>query len=273
MAPSLRYTTAMNATHADVGTSLPAVSGYTPDWGQPYGFWKTLGVGAAIYTVTLYGSVMVSQLVQIALVPILQARFQSALSSSPDPSILEDGLPLAISSCIVGVLGSILVGIAVFLSDAPARAYFGAGTPRLRQTIAYVLSIAVLALAVQALAHSLGGFTRLDYWANVYRNTRPLFVLWLGTGLLGPLFEELFYRGFLFSGLRRSRLRIGGTIITTAALFALTHYRYGVFGVIWIFVLGLVFGIARHRSDTIRLPIVMHATYNLIFLAYNGAIA
>jgi hypothetical protein len=272
MALFLRYTTAMNATHADVGASPPAVPGYTPDWGQPYGFWKTLGIGAAIYTVTLYGSVMVSQLVQLALV-ILPAKFHLALSSSPDPSILEDGLPQAISSCMIGVLGSILVGIAVFLSDAPARAYFGAGTPRLRQTIAYVLSFAVLALAVQALAHSLGGFTRLDYWDNIYRSTRPLFVLWLGTGLLGPLFEELFYRGFLFSGLRRSRLGVSGTILTTAALFAITHYRYGVFGVIWIFLLGLVFGIARHRSDTIRLPILMHVTYNLIFLAYYGAIA
>lgn len=196
-----------------------------------------------------------------------------ALSSSPDPSILEDGLPLAISSCIIGVLGSILIGIAVFLSDAPARAYFGAGTPRFRQVVTYVLSFALVALAVHAAAHTFGDSARLDHWSNVYRNTRPLFVLWLGTGLLGPLFEELFYRGFLFAGLRRSRLGIGGTIITTAALFALTHYRYGVFGVIWIFVLGLVFGIARHRSDTIRLPIVMHVTYNLIFLAFNGAIA
>jgi len=269
----MRYTTAMNATRADVGTYPPAVSGYTPDWGQPYGFWKTLGIGAAIYAVTQYGSVLVSQLVQIALVPILQAKSQLALSSSPDPSILEEGLPLAISSCVVGVLGSILVGVAVFLSDAPARAYFGAGTPRFRQTFAYLLAFAVVALAVQVLTHSLGGFTRLDYWDNIYRSTRPLFVLWLGTGLLGPLFEELFYRGFLFSGLRRSRLGVSGTILTTAALFALTHYRYGVYGVIWIFVLGLVFGIARHRSDTIRLPILMHVTYNLIFLAYNGAVA
>jgi hypothetical protein len=269
----LRYTTAMNATHAEVGTSPPADSGYTPDWGQPYGFWKTLGIGAAIYVVTLYGSVMVSQMVQVALVPILQAKFQLALSSSPDPSILEDGLPLAISSCFIGVLGSILVGIAIFLSDAPARAYFGAGTLRFRQTFAYLLAFAVVALAVHAAAHTFGDSARWDHWGNVYRNTRPLFVLWLGTGLLGPLFEELFYRGFLFAGLRRSRLGISGTIITTAALFAFTHYRYGVFGVIWIFVLGLAFGVARHRSDTIRLPLLMHMTYNLIFLAYSGAIA
>lgn len=78
-----------------------------------------------------------------------------------------------------------------------------------------------------------------------------------------PLFEEAFFRGFLFSGLARSKLGPTGTIIVTAALWAVIHFQYGAYEVAQIFVLGLLLGVARHRTNSLIVPFVIHAAINL----------
>ena len=274
----MRYTVDVDATRAAATAPPPTVSGYTPDWGKPYGFWKTLGLGAAIYVITLYGSFLASTTIEMALLPLLSARAERIISSVPSPesltdellaALLTDELPAAVYTCVTGILGSLLIGLVVFHSNAPARTFFGTGKLRLRQTTVYVLAIAiwfVLVVSFIALLRHFTGWTAPEGWRTNYRNAELIPLVGLGTVLLGPLFEELLYRGFLFSGIRKSRLGINGAVIFTAFLFAVTHYRYGAFGVSMVFVFGLLLGVARHRSDTTSLPFLMHATWNLLSL-------
>jgi membrane protease YdiL (CAAX protease family) len=90
----------------------------------------------------------------------------------------------------------------------------------------------------------------------------PLFCV--GLIIAAPVVEELFFRGFLFSGLQRSRLRTGGAIAITAAIWASIHVQYEPLDVIWIAIMGVLFGIARVRTGSIYTSIALHVLLNLI---------
>jgi hypothetical protein len=96
-------------------------------------------------------------------------------------------------------------------------------------------------------------------------------LLWVAVALAAPLFEELFFRGFLFRGLCGSALGAAGAIVVTAALWALIHVQYDGYEIASIFAFGLVLGIARHRSGSTWTPIGMHALLNFIAMTQVAA--
>jgi hypothetical protein len=84
----------------------------------------------------------------------------------------------------------------------------------------------------------------------------------LAVGILGPIAEELIFRGWFF-GILEKRVGAGLTVIATAVGWALLHYSYSwtIIGV--IIVDGLILGLARRRTRSVFPPIVMHTLYNL----------
>ena len=49
----------------------------------------------------------------------------------------------------------------------------------------------------------------------------------------------------------------------TSALWALLHQQYNVLGILFIFVMGLIYGWLRQRSNSTLLPMVLHTVNNL----------
>ena len=84
----------------------------------------------------------------------------------------------------------------------------------------------------------------------------------LAVGMLGPVAEELIFRGWLL-GFFQKKVGTMAAILLTAAGWTLLHYQYGlpVLGV--ILVDGLLLGLARWRTRSVYPPIVMHMLYNL----------
>lgn len=90
---------------------------------------------------------------------------------------------------------------------------------------------------------------------------------------LGPLCEELIFRGFLQPLLART-LGAAAGVVVTAAVFALPHgpqYAWSWQHVLLITLAGAVFGWVRHRSGSTMAAAVMHAGYNLVFFAALAA--
>jgi membrane protease YdiL (CAAX protease family) len=87
---------------------------------------------------------------------------------------------------------------------------------------------------------------------------------------LGPLMEELFFRGFFYPVLAR-RFGMGIGIFVTALGFGLMHaaqYAYSLASVLLIFLVGVVLGVVRARKDSVAAGFLVHAAYNstIIFM-------
>jgi membrane protease YdiL (CAAX protease family) len=92
---------------------------------------------------------------------------------------------------------------------------------------------------------------------------------WLTLAAVGvgaPLAEELFFRGFLFSALARSRAGIGGATALTAGTWAALHAGYSVFGMIEVVLIALYFSWLLVRTGSLWVPIFCHATYNTVLI-------
>jgi membrane protease YdiL (CAAX protease family) len=84
---------------------------------------------------------------------------------------------------------------------------------------------------------------------------------------VGPICEELFFRGFLQPLLART-LGVAGGIIAAAVPFSLLHLQQ--YGNSWrhvaiILIAGIAFGIMRHATGSTRASTLMHASYNGLF--------
>jgi ABC-2 type transport system permease protein/sodium transport system permease protein len=119
------------------------------------------------------------------------------------------------------------------------------------------------------------GFTFLDAaqedrireLVQSWRTQSP--VLIAGTFAATGAAEELFFRGFLFSALRR-RMAPAATILASAFLFGLSHFIFSFDRLLPSTLLGVILGWLCWSSRSVFPGMVLHATYNAVFvlLAY-----
>ncbi len=95
-------------------------------------------------------------------------------------------------------------------------------------------------------------------------------LLWIALIVAAPVFEEIFFRGFLFRGFLGSRLGSFGTIVVTSLLWTVIHIQYDLYDMASIFVIGLLLGLSRFRSRSLYVPIAMHAVNNLVAAIETG---
>lgn len=84
----------------------------------------------------------------------------------------------------------------------------------------------------------------------------------LAVGILGPIAEELIFRGWFFA-LVRGKARPAAAVALTAVGWTALHYDYSwpVLGV--ILVDGILLGLARWKSGSVYPAMAMHSLYNL----------
>jgi membrane protease YdiL (CAAX protease family) len=140
----------------------------------------------------------------------------------------------------------------------------------------YLMSGVVLALTLQGLAHVLPMPKELPI-DRFFQTSSEAWALSLFGITVAPLFEELFFRGFLYPVLVR---RIGMTlgIILTAAGFGLIHapqlaQAWG--PVLVVFLVGLVLTVVRAVTRSVASGVLIHMAYNgtisvLLFIASDG---
>ena len=92
--------------------------------------------------------------------------------------------------------------------------------------------------------------------------------------LFAPITEELLFRGWIYTSLRRSiGARFG--ILVSAILFALAHWESSHLYALAVFPVGLALGFVRQRTDSVAASITFHSLYNgvasvLLFVGKSG---
>jgi membrane protease YdiL (CAAX protease family) len=95
---------------------------------------------------------------------------------------------------------------------------------------------------------------------------------WLLVGgvIVAPVAEEIFFRGFVFAGLR-GRYGWKKAALISSALFAVIHVTPT--AMVPIFILGLIFAYLYHHSNSIWPAILMHVSTNALALGLAYVLA
>jgi membrane protease YdiL (CAAX protease family) len=89
---------------------------------------------------------------------------------------------------------------------------------------------------------------------------RQIFIFFLVGGVIGPIWEEIFFRGIIFGFFRR--WGVYAAILISTALFVLPHYD-GHHLPLTQMVGGIVFAIAYEKEKSLMVPITIHCLGNM----------
>ena len=99
--------------------------------------------------------------------------------------------------------------------------------------------------------------------APIFAQLPSPWLLLIGGAVVAPIVEEIFFRGFVFAGLR-PRYGWQRAAVISSLLFALIHLIPT--AIIPIFVLGYIFAYLYQRSNSIWPAILMHSATNALAL-------
>jgi membrane protease YdiL (CAAX protease family) len=182
-------------------------------------------------------------------------------------NLSSNGLLVSIAVLVSAVAGFTMIVVFIKLrKNIGVFEYLAVRKPRVR-TILAVLGIALGLLLVVTYFESLLGQSTANnsnFTSDAYRTAVYPALLWIAVVIFAPVFEESFFRGFLFAGLIKSRLGAVGTILITAVVFGILHFQYNWAGMLEVFILGIVLGTVRLKSGSIFASIAVHSFWNFI---------
>lgn len=126
--------------------------------------------------------------------------------------------------------------------------------------------ILVINLLWELVRQRLGWAAQPDFLPLFGEGIRGLVLALLLGGVVAPVAEEVFFRGFLYAGLR-SRWGTAGGMIVSSLLFALVHFSPGV--ILPIFLMGMVLAAVYTYSGSLWPSIFLHGAINA--LAFVGS--
>jgi len=176
-----------------------------------------------------------------------------------------DGLFFGIAEFACGFFAIGLILFLVLIRRGPSvRDYLALSPAGTRTTLRWLLYTLALAALLDGSSYLFGYEIVPSWMEDVYRSAVFLPLLLVAIIVVAPLLEEVFFRGFVFEGLRHSLLGDVGTIVVTALVWASIHLQYEWFYLGHIFALGLLLGFARSRTGSLVPPVLMHSLVNLI---------
>jgi len=233
---------------------------------RTWGFWATAGWGAVIAVVFVVTQLVV---VLVAAAVVLARRGLAATDETAVAALTSElarhGAVLGGAAIATAVVAGGLVLVAVRLRRGlDWRSYLALCPAPLAAFCGWLGLGLVVGLLYDFAAPVFGVDKVPPFMREALRTGGGSPWLWLGVVVAGPWFEEIFCRGFLLSGWRRSALGPWGAVALISLLWTAAHLQYGPFELAWVFLLGLLLGAARLRTAALWTPFAMHALLNLV---------
>jgi uncharacterized protein len=127
-----------------------------------------------------------------------------------------------------------------------------------------LLGLGVVLLLALSMLESLLPLPKDTPFEHLFDRPRDAYLLSLIAVSLGPLMEELFFRGFLYPVLAR-RMGVVWGILLTALPFGLIHlpqYGWAWGAALVIFLVGVVCGAVRAATKSVAASFLVHVGYN-----------
>jgi hypothetical protein len=179
--------------------------------------------------------------------------------------LLTDGRLLAELTLVSTAVEIAVVVLAARLAHWRAVDYLALVLPDARAALIPIAAMAAFVLGYDALTAVLNHDVVSDFQLDSYRSARAdgvMPMLWVAFVIVAPLGEEIVFRGFLYRGWAQSRRAVAPAIAAISALWASIHVQYDWFGMLQIFLIGLLLGWARWRSGSTLLAFALHGLAN-----------
>ena len=228
---------------------------------KPWGFWATLGFSAIIFA--LFCAIQI--LVVTVFLSLAKVQHPELDLEVYTKSLSSDGFCLAISEIVSGLICIPLTLLFTKLrKNISIKNYIGFREPLTREWVKWLLILAAFLFLSDTVSLLLHQPIAPPFMVDAYKTASFLPALLFAIIIVAPIFEEIFFRGFLFQGIRYSRLGPIGAIGMTSFFWAVIHLQYDVYGITTLFALGLLLGIARLKTGSIHLLMVMHSVTSLV---------
>jgi membrane protease YdiL (CAAX protease family) len=222
----------------------------------------------------IWGLVIFSIFITLQIITIIASALRSEkvlseeqlreffVSSQGDGSIIAASTLVTTAICCALISGIIKLKRGTRLTD-----YLAIRTVPLKTALFWLAGFSLFIAASDALTYFLGRPIVPPFMTETYGSANPVWTFWIALVLAAPLFEETFFRGFLFKGLASSSIGTIGAIVLTAFFWAIIHTQYDTYNIATIFCIGLIFGAARMHTGSILMPLALHAFSNLVSTA------
>ena len=228
---------------------------------KPWGFWATLGFSAIIFA--LFSALQI--VVVTAFVFVAKAAHPELDLEAYAKSLSSNGFCLAISVIVSGLICiPLTLWFTKLRKNISVKNYIGFREPLTREWVKWLLILAAFLFLSDAVTFLLNRPIVPPVMVDAYKTASFLPALLFAMNIVAPIFEKIFFRGFLFQGIRYSRLGPVGAIGITSFFWAIIHLQYDVYGITTLFALGLLLGIARLKTGSIHLLMVMHSVTSLV---------
>jgi|SRR5262245_16537610 len=233
---------------------MTEVSRTSPTPRAPWGIWATLG-----WVVLAF---VVSSIAGFAVVAVLRPAM--LLTGTAD--LFNDGPLISVTNLASAPVQIGALALAARLADWPVSEYLALVKPKSRDSVIAFALLIPFGLGFDGLTWLLGRDVVTPFQLNTYTSAKAadaLPLLWLTFVIAVPVTEEIMFRGFLFRGwVPPGRHAIIG-ILVISALFAVIHAQYDWFGVLQVFLIGLILTWTRWVSGSVVLTMAMHVLINL----------
>lgn len=237
---------------------------------KPWGFWATLGLSFCVWAVF----VATQTVVFVVAFAVYASQNEAVLLDDIAANLATNGLVLAIATLTstpfcIGLIalfikirrrGSIVEYLQLRMPAPSAWKTLGAWS---LVTIGFIYAVEWLKALVRSPEAS-------TFTLDIYETAHFLPLLYVAIVIAAPLFEEIFFRGFVFQGILNSRLGAIGAILINSLVWAVIHSQYDPYDMSGIFLFGIVLSIAQLMTKSLIVPITMHALNNLLALLMVG---
>lgn len=208
---------------------------------------------------------LVYSIAQAAAMMLYAYVVYGSMSADVLESILTDGTFLAFATFTGMIFGCLVIlGIIKLKKNSDLNKYLALNKIQPAEIKYWLLVLMVLMLANDSVTYFLDKPIVVEFMTSTYKNTNHPWFLFLALVIAAPVFEELFFRGFLLTGFSSSFLGHAGAVIITSAAWAAIHIQYDLYGTFTIFVSGIVLGVARLKTNSVLVTIMMHSIMNVV---------
>jgi membrane protease YdiL (CAAX protease family) len=225
-----------------------------------WGFWATSGFSLLVIAVFV-----IVQTIALVVFGLYKKGWDySALSQSYLARLAFDGDAISYAEIPSAFLSIALIALFIYIrKTGNIRDYLQLYLPKPLSLLKWLGIMLLTIISLEVLNNIIGRETP-KFMTDVYGSTKNMPLLWIAIVIAAPLFEEFLFRGFLFEGLRHSIIGVTGTIIISSAAWAAMHIQYEWFEISMIFIFGILFSIAKLKTNSLFIPISMHMLMNLL---------